>query len=96
MLSDEELAEAYRVGYHQITGTPAHANALRALEAAVRADQIETDAVLAETTLSEYWVSHSVAKCIRAQLAERPAPEVIPGTRAALDGLSIRTTERGK
>ena len=25
-----------------------------------------------------------------------PAPEVIPGTRAALDGLSIRTTERGK
>lgn len=25
-----------------------------------------------------------------------PVPEVIPGTRAALDGLSIRTTERGK
>jgi hypothetical protein len=41
MLSDEELFEAYRGGYHQITGTAAHPNGLRAVEAAVRADTLK-------------------------------------------------------
>jgi len=43
---------------------------LAAHDAAVRADQIEKDAAIAETNFSEYWVSHSVATAIREQLNE--------------------------
>ena len=101
MLSESQIIEAYMVGGAGVAG-------LRAVEAAVRADQIETDAAIAERAADAgsmiVFSGHRVgdpalldlAAAIRAQLVERPVPEVIPGTRAALDGLGIRTTERGK
>lgn len=76
---------------------------LEAHDAEIRAEQIETDAEIAEpddnrphpaNASDEYLAAwderRDLAQAIRAQLAPRPpAPELIPGIQAAVDALSI-------
>ena len=70
-LSDEQLRSVYDAVNEFERPRPGHTAALRAVEAAVRADQIEKDARLAETRerLDPCdCILHSPAAAIRAQL----------------------------
>lgn len=90
-LSDEQLAQTFRnaknAAYRTLTARThedAHVAGLRAVEAAVRTDQIEKDAAIVERTPGEQYeqfggngiivgeppTQHAIAAAIRAQLTE--------------------------
>lgn len=67
MLSDEEILATFNKGMHldrkSRTSNRVRVSGLRAVEAAVRADQIEKDAAIAD-----YWGTSEARTAIRAQL----------------------------